>query len=104
TTEIYTLALHDALPISAAVRPDDHHSLAVVDLQRDRAQLERTDRHDGIAQARDERTTARCRRDRHPQIPRLARLLDDLESFRRPISSCRPTSQLLGLVDPVVPD
>ena len=89
----------DQRGLAAAVRPDDHHPLAVVDLHREGAQLERADIDDCIDQAGHQCTAARRGGDRHPQVPCLARLLDDIQPFHRSVCARRPPSQLLGLVD-----
>ena len=60
--------------LAAAVRPDDHDPLAVVDLQRDRPQTKRAERYHRVAQAGHQRAAAWRGSDRHPQVPRLARL------------------------------
>ena len=63
----------------------DRDPVGPVDLQVDRAERERAAAHHRAAQRRDDGAGARCRGDLHPQLPLLARLLDDLEPLDQPL-------------------
>ena len=55
---------------------------------------------DDAVEAGDDIAGAAGRGDRQAQLPRLARLVDDVEALHRPLRAGRPAGELLGLVDP----
>ena len=70
-----------------AVRAGDRHAVAPVELEVDGAEREVAARHDRVPGDRDDRAGPAGGRDRHLQLPLLARLLDDVE----------PLDHLVGL-------
>ena len=66
--------------LAGAVGPDDRDALGPGDLQVDRSEGETVPRDDGFRQRRHHGAGARRRRDRHLQLPLLARLVDLVEA------------------------
>ena len=76
--------------LAGPVRAGDGEPVAPVDLQVDRTEREVAPAHDRAAQGGHDRAGARRRGDLQPQLPLLARLLDDLQALDPPVG-------LLGL-------
>ncbi len=82
--------------LAGAVRAGDRDPVGPVDLQVDRAERERAAADHRAAQRRHDRAGPRRGRDLHPQLPLLARLLDDLQPLDQPVGLPGLGGLLLG--------
>ena len=90
--------------LAGAVGPGDADPVAEVELQVDRPEGEAATVDDGTGEGGDDLPGARCGGDAQPQLPLLARLVDDLEPFDHPVGLTGLGRLLLGGGDRVVPD